>query len=86
MPAEKKTDDLLKLILNLLLIGLLIVLTYRVVEVFLFGFFWAVMVVIATWPLMIKIQKKLFNKRWLSLLVMAIILSVCLCYSFYLNN
>ena len=78
MPAEKKTDDLLKLILNLLLIGLLIVVTYRVIEVFLFGFFWAVMVVIATWPLMIKIQQKLFNKRWLSLLVMALLLAfVC---------
>lgn len=78
MPAEEKTYDLLKLILNLLLIGLLIIVTYRVVEVFLFGFFWAVMVVIATWPLMIKIQQRLFNKRWLSLLVMALILSfVC---------
>ncbi|OCG03058.1 AI-2E family transporter YdiK [Gilliamella sp. wkB112] len=78
MPAEKNTYDLLKLILNLLLIGLLIVITYRVVEVFIFGFFWAVMVVIATWPLMIKIQQKLFNKRWLSLLVMALILAfVC---------
>ncbi|MWN32164.1 MULTISPECIES: AI-2E family transporter YdiK [unclassified Gilliamella] len=79
MPAEKNTTDLLKLILNLLIIGLLIIITYRVIEAFLFGFFWAVMVVIATWPLMIKIQKKLFNKRWLSLLVMALILAfVCI--------
>ncbi|MCX8600817.1 MULTISPECIES: AI-2E family transporter YdiK [unclassified Gilliamella] len=78
MPAEKNTYDLLKLILNLLLIGLLIIVTYRVIEPFLFGFFWAVMVVIATWPLMIKIQQKLFNKRWLSILVMALILAfVC---------
>ncbi|MCX8641836.1 MULTISPECIES: AI-2E family transporter YdiK [unclassified Gilliamella] len=79
MPAENNTYDLLKLILNLLIIGLLIIITYRVVEPFLFGFFWAVMVVIATWPLMIKIQQKLFNKRWLSLLVMALILAfVCI--------
>ncbi|SCB88190.1 AI-2E family transporter YdiK [Gilliamella intestini] len=79
MPVEKNTTDLLKLILNLLIIGLLIIITYRVVEAFLFGFFWAVMVVIATWPLMIKIQQKLFNKRWLSLLVMALILAlVCI--------
>ncbi|OCG21722.1 MULTISPECIES: AI-2E family transporter YdiK [unclassified Gilliamella] len=79
MPVEKNTTDLLKLILNLLIIGLLIIITYRVVEVFLFGFFWAVMVVIATWPLMIKIQQKMFNKRWLSVLVMALILAfVCI--------
>lgn len=78
MPKEKNTNDLLKLILNLLLIGLFIIITYRIVEPFLFGFFWAVMVVIATWPLMIKIQNKLFHKRWLSLLVMALILAfVC---------
>lgn len=79
MPAEKNTYDLLKLILNLLLIGLLIIITYRVIEAFLFGFFWAVMVVIATWPLMIKIQQKMFNKRWLSLSIMALILAfVCI--------
>lgn len=78
MPTEEKTYDLFKLILNLLLIGLLIIVTFRVVEAFLFGFFWAVMVVIATWPLMIKIQQRLFNKRWLSILVMTLILSfVC---------
>ncbi|KFA58884.1 hypothetical protein A9G34_01120 [Gilliamella sp. Choc4-2] len=76
MSTEKKTYDLLKLILNLLLIGLFIIITYRIVEAFLFGFFWAVMVVITTWPLMIKIQQKLFNKRWLSLLVMALILAI----------
>ena len=76
MQTEKNNSDLLKLILNLLIIGLFIIITYRIVEVFLFGFFWAVMVVITTWPLMKKIQKKLFNKRWLSLLVMALILAI----------
>lgn len=84
MPAEKNTYDLLKLILNLLLIGLLIILTYRVVEAFLFGFFWAVMVVITTWPLMINIQQRLFNKRWLSLLVMTLILSFVCVIPFFL--
>ncbi|WP_392559248.1 AI-2E family transporter YdiK [Orbus mooreae] len=76
MPAEKNTYDLLKLTLNLLIIGLFIIVTYRIVEPFLFGFFWAVMVVISTWPLMIKIQNKLFHKRILSVLVMTLILSL----------
>lgn len=73
MPAEKN-NDLLKLILNLLIIGLFIIITYRVVEPFLFGFFWAVMVVITTWPMMVWLQHKLFNKRILSVIVMTIIL------------
>lgn len=76
MPAEKNTYDLLRLIFNLLIICLLIVIAYRVVEPFLFGFFWAVMVVIATWPLMIKLQPKLLNKRWLAVLVMTLVLSL----------
>ncbi len=76
MRSEKNTYDLLKLILNLLIIGLLIIITYRVVEVFLFGFFWAMMVVIATWGLMLKIQHRLWNKRVLSVSVMTIILSL----------
>lgn len=74
--STEKSNDLFKLILNLLIIGLFIIITYRVVEPFLFGFFWAVMVVITTWPLMIKLQHKLFNKRILSVLVMTIILSL----------
>lgn len=75
MPTEK-SNDLLKLILNLIIIGLFIIITFRVVEPFLFGFFWAVMVVITTWPLMIRIQHKLFNKRILAVIVMTLILSL----------
>ncbi|WP_392564493.1 AI-2E family transporter YdiK [Orbus wheelerorum] len=75
MPIEK-SNDLVKLILNLLIIGLFIIITYRVVQPFLFGFFWAVMVVITTWPMMIKLQHKLFDNRILAVLVMTIILSL----------
>lgn len=75
MPTEK-SNDLLKLILNLLIIGLFIIIMYRVVEPFLFGFFWAVMVVITTWPLMIWFQHKLFDKRILAVFVMTVILSL----------
>ena len=71
-----KNNDLLKLILNLIIIGLFIIITYQVVQPFLFGFFWAVMVVITTWPFMIKCQEKLFNKRILAVTVMMIILSL----------
>lgn len=71
-----KNNDLLKLILNLIIIGLFIIITYQVVQPFLFGFFWAVMVVITTWPIMIRCQQKLFNKRILAVMVMMMILSL----------
>lgn len=76
MPAENNTYDLLKLVLNLIIIGLFIAITYQVIQPFLFGFFWAVMVVISTWPIMLKLQKKLYDKRILSVFVMTIILSL----------
>lgn len=75
MPTNKN-NDLLKLILNLIIIGLFIIITFQVVEPFLFGFFWALMVVITTWPFMIICQERLFNKRILAVLVMMLILSL----------
>ncbi|XKM14315.1 AI-2E family transporter YdiK [Orbaceae bacterium ac157xtp] len=75
MPIEKN-NDLFKLILNLLIIGLFIIVCYRIIEPFLFGFFWAVMVVITTWPLMIKIQKKVYNRRSLSVIILLALLSL----------
>lgn len=75
MPTSQH-NDLLKLILNLIIIGLFIIIIYQVVEPFLFGFFWALMFVITTWPLMIKLQSKLFNKRILSVLVLTFMLGL----------
>ncbi|WP_392565730.1 AI-2E family transporter YdiK [Utexia brackfieldae] len=76
MPQEKNTYDLLKLIINILVIGILIIVTFNVVEPFLFGFFWAVMVVIATWPLMIKIQHKFALNRFTVVCLMTLLLSL----------
>lgn len=41
---------------------------------FILGFAWAGMVVIATWPLLLKLQKLLWGRRSLAVLVMTLLL------------
>lgn len=76
MPKNKNSYDLLKLIFNILIIGIMIILTFVVAQPFLFGFFWAVMVVIATWPFMIVIQNKFALSRFLVVIFMTLLLSL----------
>ncbi|AXF75968.1 AI-2E family transporter YdiK [Erwinia tracheiphila] len=66
--------DLLQIVFSLLFITLLIVASFWVVQPFVLGFAWACMVVIATWPLMLKIQEWLWGKRSLAVIAMTLIL------------
>ncbi len=45
-----------------------------VVQPFILGFAWAGMVVIATWPLLLRLQKLLWGRRSLAVLVMTLLL------------
>lgn len=82
MSSTNNSYDLLKLIFNLLIIGILIILTFVVIRPFLFGFFWAMMVVIATWPLMKIIQHKFSVGRLLAVILMILLLSLVLIIPF----
>lgn len=44
------------------------------IQPFILGFAWAGMVVIATWPLLLKLQKLLWGRRSLAVLVMTLLL------------
>lgn len=66
--------DLFKLIISLVIIGIFLYLTFRIIQPFLFGFFWALMVVVTTWPMLISLQKRLFHKRYLAVSLMLIII------------
>ncbi|PIJ55464.1 hypothetical protein BOM23_19435 [Erwinia sp. OLMDLW33] len=66
--------DLPQIIFSLLFISIMIVACFWVVQPFILGFAWASMVVIATWPLMIKIQGLLWGRRALAVLAMTILL------------
>lgn len=66
--------DLPRIIFGVLFIALMIISCLWVVTPFILGFTWASMVVIATWPLMIRLQKLLWGKRWLAVGIMTFIL------------
>lgn len=68
--------DLFKLVSSLLLMSLFFYLTFRIVEPFLFGFFWSLMVVVTTWPILIYLQKKLFYSRLFATITMCIIIMI----------
>jgi predicted PurR-regulated permease PerM len=64
--------------LAVLFIGMLIAACFWVLRPFLSSFVWAAMVVIATWPLFIKLQARLWGKRWMALTVMMVLLLLLL--------
>lgn len=66
--------DLPQILFTLMFILLMIVACLWVVQPFILGFAWASMVVIATWPLMLKIQSWLWGRRSLAVIVMTFIL------------
>ncbi|MBW7984106.1 AI-2E family transporter YdiK [Enterobacillus tribolii] len=66
--------DLPRIMFGTLFIALMIVSCFWVVRPFVLGFAWASMIVIATWPLLTKLQEMMWGKRWLSVLVMMLLL------------
>lgn len=74
MNLPMKRYDLPQIMFGVLFIALMTVASIWVVQPFILGFAWAGMVVIATWPLMIKLQKLLWGRRFLAVIVMTLLL------------
>ncbi|CAO96869.1 AI-2E family transporter YdiK [Erwinia tasmaniensis] len=74
MKNAQKGWDLAQIVFSLLFISLTIVACFWIVQPFILGFAWASMVVIATWPLMIKFQRLLWGKRSLAVITMTLLL------------
>ncbi|MBQ4670682.1 AI-2E family transporter YdiK [Aeromonas dhakensis] len=69
-----KKVDLAKITLGVLFISLLIVSCFMVLRPFLPALVWATMITIATWPLMLMVQRLLWGKRALAALFMTLVL------------
>ena len=67
-------SDLAKTTLGILFIGVLIIATLWVLQPFLPAIIWATMVVVATWPVLLRLQAILWNSRALAVTVMTLIL------------
>ncbi len=70
--------DLTQIILAILFLGGLITASFWILRPFLPAMIWATLVTVATWPLMLKIQKLLWGKRSLAVAVMTILLLLVL--------
>lgn len=72
MTASAPPRDLPRLIFGVLFIGLLLSATFWILRPFLLPLVWAAMIAVATWPLLLGIQRHLRNSRVLAVLVMAV--------------
>ena len=70
--------DLSRSILAVLAIGILIAATFWIMRPFLASIVWATMIVVATWPLMLAAQKRLWGRRYLAVALMTILLMLVL--------
>ncbi|OPY86454.1 MAG: putative inner membrane protein [Syntrophus sp. PtaU1.Bin208] len=66
------TADLTRVVLQILWIGILIVACFWILRPFLLSLIWAVMIVLATWPFMLKVEAWLWNKRGLAVTAMTV--------------
>jgi predicted PurR-regulated permease PerM len=66
--------DLTRTTLGVLFIGVLIIATLWVLRPFIAPTIWATMIVVSTWPMLKWLQRKLWNRRSLAVLVMALLI------------
>ncbi len=68
------TRDLTHTTLSVLFIGLLIVASFWIISPFFISLIWAAVIVVAAWPLMLKLQALLKGKRGLAVTVMTVMI------------
>src|SRR5574340_83603 len=66
--------DLTRTVLAVLSIGMLIAASFWIVRPFLPAVIWATMIVVASWPLMLRVQARLWGSRALAVTVMTLAL------------
>ncbi len=71
---DRITHDVTRTTLTVLFIGVLITASVWVLRPFLTAIVWAMIIVVAAWPILIRLQKALWGKRGLAVAVMATIL------------
>lgn len=74
MDFPRPLHDLPRMLFSVTFIALMTLGCFWVVQPFILGFSWASMVVIATWPLLIKVQHLLWGRRSLAVVVMTLLL------------
>lgn len=76
--------DITRITLSVLFIGGLLTASFWILQPFLLAIAWAATLVIATWPLMLWVQRHTGNRRSIAVLVMTLILLLVLIVPFWL--
>jgi predicted PurR-regulated permease PerM len=85
MTAASQPRDLTRTTLALLFIGVLITACFWILHPFMSALLWATMIVISSWPLMLKIQGLLWGKRSLAVAFMTLLLLMMLVVPLFLS-
>jgi predicted PurR-regulated permease PerM len=75
--------DITHTTLTVLLIAMLIIAVFGILRPFLPALVWATTIVVTTWPVMLRVQKRLWGKRGLAVLVMTLGLLLVLVIPFW---
>ncbi len=78
MALSPPSRDITRYTLAVLFIAMLIAASFWILRPFLTALAWASTIVIATWPLMLRVQARLWGKRALAVLVMTVLLLLLL--------
>jgi predicted PurR-regulated permease PerM len=66
MAFQSQPRDVPQMMLSVLFLALMIIACLWIVQPFILGFAWAGTVVIATWPVLLRVQRALFGRRSLA--------------------
>jgi predicted PurR-regulated permease PerM len=76
--ARPSRGDLTRTLLGILFLGGLIVASFWILQPFLVPALWATMIVVTTWPVMLWLQTRLWNRRSLAVMAMMLMLLLLL--------
>ncbi len=85
MTISSLTQDLTRTTLALLFIGILIAATFWILHPFISAGVWATMIVVSTWPLMLRVQSLLWGRRSLAVAFMSLLLLMLLVVPFFVS-
>src|SRR3982751_3194202 len=74
--SRSQQPELIRSIFVVTILGLLFAFSLWVLKPFMPALIWATMIAVATWPLMLAVQAKLWRKRWVAVLVMTVAMSL----------
>jgi predicted PurR-regulated permease PerM len=70
--------DLARIVLAVIAIGALMAATLWILQPFLGAIIWAIMIVVATWPVMVRVQRAAGGRRWVAVTAMSFLLLLVL--------